>query len=584
MSSFQYPQGPEQVPDNLTKPTSAYKQRAWLAMLGLTAFLIVYFALACWFVWTAYRLLPAAFLGHFDLWSLLAGGCAAFLAIFMFKALFFVQRGSNSDSQEITAQDHPNLITFLHQLADDAGAPRPHRVFLSNTVNACVFYDLSVLNLLFPSKKNLEIGLPLVNVLNASEFKAVLAHEFGHFAQRSMAIGTWVYIAQQIAGQVIARRDILDNFLQQLSRFDLRISWLGWLLSLIVWSIRSLLDTLFRFVVLAQRALSREMEFQADLVAVSLTGSDALVHALHKLKAADDAWSRTLDFANSRLRNGKAVADMFTVQEQIMVRMREILDDPQYGAVPECGDDPQNHRVFQNELASAPRMWATHPANADRENNAKQRYIPAPADERSAWEMFDDAVGLRKQASADLFGKVEAEVESESETLAALTAYYDRADLDRRYRGAFLGRSVVRCAASVDGLVEASIDSDRVLDELAALYPDSLAAQLQQLRGLETERDQLEAIRDGVLEAPGKVIRFRGKEIHKNQLPAVIAGVSEELEQARARVWEHDRRCRAVHLAAAEKLGQGWPRYLSGLLSALHYADHMEANLTLLVR
>jgi Zn-dependent protease with chaperone function len=34
-----------------------------------------------------------------------------------------------------------------------------------------------------PIKKNLQIGLGLVNSLNVSEFKAVMAHEFGHFTQ-----------------------------------------------------------------------------------------------------------------------------------------------------------------------------------------------------------------------------------------------------------------------------------------------------------------------------------------------------------------------------------------------------------------
>ena len=91
--------------------------------------------------------------------------------------------------------------------------------------------------------------------------------QFGHFGQRSMAVGRWVYIAQQIASHIIAKRDALDSFLRGLSRVDLRIAWVGWLLSLIVWSIRSLMETVFRLVVLAQRALSREMEYQADLVA-----------------------------------------------------------------------------------------------------------------------------------------------------------------------------------------------------------------------------------------------------------------------------------------------------------------------------
>ena len=145
----------------------------------------------------------------------------------------------------------------------------------------------------------------------------MLAHEFGHFGQRSMAVGRWVYIAQQIAGHIIAKRDALDSFLRGLSRIDLRIAWVGWLLSLIVWSIRSLMETVFRIVVLAQRALSREMELQADLVAVSLTGSDALIHALHKLNVADEAWERALAFADSEAREKRSVSDLFAVQKHI---------------------------------------------------------------------------------------------------------------------------------------------------------------------------------------------------------------------------------------------------------------------------
>ena len=52
-----------------------------------------------------------------------------------------------------------------------------------------------MLNFIFPSKKNLEIGLPLVNALTLSELKAVLAHEFGHFAQ-----GTGMRITYVIRG------------------------------------------------------------------------------------------------------------------------------------------------------------------------------------------------------------------------------------------------------------------------------------------------------------------------------------------------------------------------------------------------
>jgi len=242
-----YPAGPTNCPEDLTRPTASYKRQAWLAMLGLLGFVALYLALAVWFSWSAVTLLMQAFpLGFGGLLQWVTGLSALFLAVFMIKALFFVRKGGEPDDLEVNAEQEPALFEFLHTLADEAGAPRPHRVFLSARVNAAVFYDLSIKNLLFPSRKNLEIGLGLVNILSLSEFKAVLAHEFGHFAQRSMAVGNWVYIAQQIAAYIIAQRDILDRFLRQLSFTDIRIAWVGWVLRLIVWSLRSLLGWSFR--------------------------------------------------------------------------------------------------------------------------------------------------------------------------------------------------------------------------------------------------------------------------------------------------------------------------------------------------
>lgn len=282
-----YPPNPSHLPAELSLQSPGVRRQVWLAVAGLLGFVVVYFALSSWFGWAAYQLL----LGEHpkNLLTLIVGVSSGFLAIFMVKALLFVKKGSMGEDYEVTASSEPQLFAFLNRLADETGAPRPHRVFLSPRVNACVFYDLSLLNFIFPSRKNLEIGLALVNVLTISELKAVLAHEFGHFAQRSMALGNWVYIAQQIAAHIIAKRDALDKFLRMLSNFDLRVAWIGWVLRLIVWSLRATMESIFNLVLLAQRALSREMEFQADLIAVSVTGSDALIHALSKLQAGDQA-------------------------------------------------------------------------------------------------------------------------------------------------------------------------------------------------------------------------------------------------------------------------------------------------------
>jgi Zn-dependent protease with chaperone function len=50
-------------------------------------------------------------------------------------------------------------------------------------------------------RKNLQIGIGLVNSVTVSEFKAVLAHEFGHFSQRSMKVAA---IASSLSRRLMA--------------------------------------------------------------------------------------------------------------------------------------------------------------------------------------------------------------------------------------------------------------------------------------------------------------------------------------------------------------------------------------------
>ncbi|SDW07782.1 Zn-dependent protease with chaperone function [Lysobacter enzymogenes] len=577
-----YPAGPASVPAQLTAPSAAYRRHAWLAMLGLLDFVAIYFALLVWFGWTAWRLFAALVQGDGGnlIGNGITGACAAFLCLFMAKALIFKRRGAGGEDLELKPADQPELFAFLHRLADEAGAPRPHRVFLSPRVNAGVFYDLSLLNLILPSKKNLEIGLGLVNVLNLGELKAVLAHEFGHFAQRTMAVGRWVYVAQQIAAHIIAKRDAFDDFLRALSRFDLRVAWVGWILSLVVWSIRSLVEMVFRLVVLAQRALSREMEYQADLVAASLTGSDALVHALHRLGAADDAWSRTLSFANREYANQRPVADLFAVQTRIIEHLQRVFADAEYGEPPRLPDAGRDqHRVFKSELAQPPQMWSTHPANSDRERNIKRSYIACEIDTRPALELLRDAQALKERISREMIDSAEplAPVPI-ADSLERVDRDFDDLALDRRFRGTYLGRSIVRDYERPDELYHSVADA--ALDaQLAGLYPAEHGDALERLRELEAERATLDALRAGHLRAPGGVVRWRGGEFPAKQLPKVLAELDAELAPLREQVRGHDRRCRSVHLAAARALGGPWEALLRGQLAVLHYADHSHADL-----
>ena len=576
-----YPNGPSNIPGGLTKPSASYKKHAWLAVLGLVLFVAIYFSLAGWFCWTAYRLIASGFEPGGDmLLGFITGLPTAFLAVFMVKALFFIERGQIGDSEELKPENEPKLFEFLYRLADEAGAPRPHRVFVSPSVNACVFYDLTIFNLFFPSKKNLEIGLGLVNVLNLSEIKAVLAHEFGHFAQKSMAVGSWVYVAHQIAVHIIAQRDILDRFIKGISNFDLRIAWVGWILSLIVWSIRSLVEAFFSLVIISERALSREMEFQADLVSVSLTGSDALIHALHKLHAADEAWERTLGFVSSEAGDERAVSDVFTIQTRVIGKLGIILNDPSYGKIPPFpADKAESHRIFKAGMATPPKMWATHPENFAREENAKKHYIPAAGDNRKAWLLFNNENELRNKISFDLLDVSKLEKVDIETSIEHLDKQYNKAHFSKNFRGAYLGRSATQYKDKVNELYGDYASLKNIDVALANLYPESLSDDLEKIKKLYDEKYTLEGIKNKTLHIKGDVIRFRGKKVKRKSLSRVIKIVNDEISAAEIFVQNHDIRCRTVHLALAHNASKEWEDNLLGLLSLLHYTNHCEANL-----
>ncbi|HEX2780432.1 MAG TPA: M48 family metalloprotease [Gemmatimonadaceae bacterium] len=577
-----YPVGPATVPPNLTQPPASYRRRVWLAVGGLLLFVTLYVALTGWLGWTSFRLLAAVAKGGNDpiVGALVALG-TGLLTVFMVKGFFFMKQGRGAVPElEVTAADQPELFAFLHTLADEAGAPRPHRVFVSPRVNASVFYDLTLLNLVFPSKKNLEIGLGLVNVLTLGELKAVLAHEFGHFAQRSMAVGRWVYVAQQIAAHIVGSRGKLDTFLLRLSRIDPRVGWIGWLLRAIVWSIRSVVDSVFLLALRMQRALGREMEMHADLVAVSLTGSDTPIYALHRLRMADDAFDRAMAFARGELAQKRAVTDLFAVQSRIIERMSGLSADETYRPAPPLpATRPERFRLFAPELAQPPRMWSTHPANDEREANAKRVYIPSRTDDRSGWLLFGDADALRAKISALALGAPEGTTALDTEAaMREIDSRFARESLDQRYRGIYRDRPVTRYAKRPSDLY-ATGTGGAIAQQIAALYPQSLSADVARLGAIQRETALLRSVVDGIFEAPGGIVRHRGRQLRRGQLPGVIEQLEAERTRLQERLAGHDRRCRAAHRAAAAQLKHGWEDHLAGLAAVLHYAEHGEANI-----
>lgn len=568
------------VPDGLTKPTKSFRKHVWLSIAGLLLFIALYIALTIWFGKLAYRM----FTSEGTLFHWVAGGCFAFLSLFMAKSLFFYKkRQENPMRMEMTAKDEPVLFDYLHNLADEAGAPRPHKVFLSDWVNASVSYNLSLLDLFIPSKKNLEIGLGLVNVLNLGELKAVLAHEFGHFAQRSMLLGRYVYVAQQVAAQIVNKRDIFDQFLNGISSIDIRIAWIGWILSILVWAVRSLIEVCFGIVVIAERALSREMEFQADLVAVSLTGSDALIHALYKLQIADQAYANAHEVVNTALGDKKAVHNMYTLQSNFIDKMSWVLGEPGYGKSPErATTEPEKHRVFSSRAYNPPQMWSTHPADKDREENAKRTYLHAEIDDTSSWELFSKPEEYQVEMTARLIktANVETETISDEESLSMQNKeYFNWTFLDPKYNSAFLRRFPFSNFEKWEDMFDSEISQSGLNDTFTGLYPEVLNEKMNQLKEIYEEKDALVIAQNEAVTAEKRVIMHRGERVKRKEIPELLSLLKKEEDQVRDELMSHDKLARTAHYEAAMSVNPGWADYLKNLTALIHYAEHGIDNL-----
>ncbi len=156
----------------------------------------------------------------------------------------------------ITARQEPELFKAIAEVAHAVGERPPDDVFIVADINAAVMEHGGFLG--FRGRRALMFGLPLAQVLTVTEFKSVLAHEFGHFQAKDTKLSPWVYRMRMAIGQSLAR---LEHGLLEIPTL-----WFG----------KLFLKTSMR--------LSRETEFDADAVAARVAGPRASIDALRKVE------------------------------------------------------------------------------------------------------------------------------------------------------------------------------------------------------------------------------------------------------------------------------------------------------------
>ena len=376
-----YPPAPVDVDTQLLTPSAAFKKEVSKVVVQIILFFVVYLLLVA----AAVALAIACIYGGITLMTNLGGVLASLFGIglmafglavvfFLVKFLFAVHKQEDNGSIEITEAEQPILFAFIRKLAIETQAPFPKKIFLIPIVNASVSYKVNFWSMFFPVRKNLEIGVGLVNVLNAGEFKAIMAHEFGHFSQRSLKLGSYIYYVNNIIYNMLFENKGYGGFLSNWGSLHGIFRLFTTATAKIAEGVQWVLRKMYAPVNKAYMSLSREMEFHADAIAASVAGGNNLVSALDKILVAHVCYEEAMTRATDALSNNKATANLFADQ-------RVVLDLIEKGL--SLNSELPSRVNYQDQ-------WASHPIIEERSGRLHQlNWNTAPA-ANPAWDFFDN--------------------------------------------------------------------------------------------------------------------------------------------------------------------------------------------------
>lgn len=500
--------------------SASFKREAWKVGGVLLFFFLVYFLLFAGAIVLAAGLGYLGFilvLSYPRLITIVIGlgmvVTGLFVVFFLIKFLFTSSKTDHSQMLEVKEEELPQLFHFIKAITEEVGAPFPKKIFLSPEVNASVFYNSSFWSMFFPVKKNLVIGLGLVNSISLREFQAVMAHEFGHFSQKSMRLGSYIYNVNQAIHNMLFDNEGYQNALNQLAQTG---SWMGIFsiaTTMIINTIQLILQKVYEIVNRQYRSLSRQMEFHADAVAVYVAGGKAITSSLKRIEFGDMAFNSLLSTYEGWASEKLFAANVYPQHTLMMKQMSEDLGIE--GLSDQALPDPDSLIVLEkfHQEVKIEDQWASHPRIDQRAEHALSKGVSAPEDDRLAWELFPEAERWQIKLSEKLLTKP---LDPDLKQLE-LDAFQEKIKEDKKkqefpaiYHGYFNRRELPT--------FDPGLKKEQA-EELSEILTDTLADLPLRMQVIEADIETLLQVFDGRIKT--KSFDFRGEKYRKEQAKSI---------------------------------------------------------------
>ncbi|HEY3581847.1 MAG TPA: M48 family metallopeptidase [Pyrinomonadaceae bacterium] len=166
------------------------------------------------------------------------------------------------DGVELQRSDAPALFELMDEITQKLRGPKVDHVLVSDEFNASVV-QIPRFGMFGWLQNYLVVGLPLLRALGPTEFRAVLAHEFGHVSGKHGRFSGWIYRVRRTWVQILTTVHQQRSYASFL--FEPFLKWYAPFLNR------------YSFV------LARAQERDADRYAVDLAGKDVAGLALTRL-------------------------------------------------------------------------------------------------------------------------------------------------------------------------------------------------------------------------------------------------------------------------------------------------------------
>jgi Zn-dependent protease with chaperone function len=455
------------------------------------------------------------------------------IMIFLLKFMFKAHKVDRSHLVEIKREDEPMLFEMIDDVVHKVDTHFPKKVYLSSEVNASVFYDSSFWSMFFPVRKNLVIGVGLANSVTTSELKAILGHEFGHFSQKTMKVGSYVYNVNQIIYNMLYDNSSYESLISKWASLSSYISIFVLLAVKIVGGIQWVLQKMYEFVNKQYMSLSREMEFHADEIAAHVTGYEPLQTALLRLDIANDSLQSVFQFYEKNHTDSLISKNLFENQSFVMLFKANKEKIETLNGFPNIvNEEPK----FNKSKLVIDDQWASHPSTKDRIDRLTATQLKATEiDNSPANSLFYNTEKIQQLLTKKLFDQVEFKnTKKEISSLEFKTHFqehYEQSTFPEIFNGYYDNRN----PAQFD-MQHATDPSQSTIDQL---FRDDILEKVYTLIHLENDVQNLMHIVEKKMSV--KTFDYDGKKFPSSDANSLTIKLKQEIELLSDELKHHDK-------------------------------------------